>query len=210
MIIPGILEQDFNVIERKVKTIDAFVDLIQVDVADGRLVDGKTFLDPRKLDTIKTPAMFELHLMVEDPLLYLREKIQKVERVCVQIEASHIEEFIDKAKEMTYKVGLSLNPETAIEALEPYISKIDYVQFMTVIPGDSGRPFDKEVLNKIEDFKNKHKKFVIQVDGGINFDTIKLVLNKGVSNVVATSQILGQNNPIAALYKFEEIERSFL
>ena len=135
MIIPGILEKDFMEVVNKIQLVQDFTTIIQIDIADGKLVKGETFLEIDRIAEIKTKAEIEIHLMVENPLQYLVKKINNISRICAQIEVKdYIEDFINISHDFGYIVGLSLNPETEIQKLDRFLSKIDYVQFMTIIP----------------------------------------------------------------------------
>lgn len=196
MIIPGILETDFEEVKKKIGLVEGAAEKIQIDIADGELVDGKTFLDIGQINGLKTAAELELHLMVENPHEFVETKIRNVGRVCAQVEATlYIEDFITKAHEKVYGVGLSLAPESGLEELKPYIDHIDFVQFMTVIPGKQGRPFEDSVLEKIKEFMNIWPNVPCQTDGGINEHTIKKVVKAGCKNAVVGSAIFNSDNP---------------
>lgn len=195
MIIPVIFEQNFEEIKKKVALVEQLTSLIQIDVADGRLVDGTSFLDVKRLEQIKTTPSFEIHLMVEKPSDFVREKVQNVSKICTQVEAELlIKDFIKKGRKLGYIVGLSLNPETPIETLAPYMREINYVQFMTAHPGGKGREFIPEVLDKIKKFGQTYIGFPTQVDGGINVQTLPLVLQSGVKDVVIGTALFGEKD----------------
>ena len=196
MIIPGILETDFEEIEKKIGLVEGKVERIQIDIADGELVDGKTFLGIEQIGNLKTTAELELHLMVENPLEFVETKINNVGRVCAQIEAIlYVEDFVKNAHEKVYVVGLSLSPESELKELKPYIDHIDFVQFMTVIPGEQGRPFEDSVLEKIKEFKNLWPNMPCQADGGINEHTINKAVKSGCRNLVVGSAIFNSEAP---------------
>lgn len=203
MIIPGILEKDFMEVVNKIKLVENFTTMIQIDIADGRLVEGETFLEIKRVGEIKTKAKIEIHLMVENPLKYLLEKIQNISRICAQIEAeSFVEDFINIGKDFGYEIGLSLNPETEVQKLDKFLSKIDYVQFMTVVPGAQGQSFEYNVLTKINQFRQLYPKMPIQVDGGIDAETLPLVLETGVKDVIIGSHLFNQSDIRDAYVKF--------
>lgn len=196
MIIPGILEEKFENVVKKVAIIDEVASRIQIDIADNKLVEGKTFLDIEKVATLKTKSKLELHLMVENPEDYVTKKIDNVFAVCAHVEAKgHRDEFIKRARANGYKVGLVLNPETELSELWPHPHKIDYVQFMTVKPGKQGQEFESEVLEKIIRFKKEYPSLEIQVDGGINKHTIDGVIFAGARNLVVGSEIFKSDYP---------------
>src|SRR3990172_12864222 len=188
MIIPGIFEIDFD---------------------EGELVDGKTLLDIYKLDEIDTMAKFDLDLMVQNPIKFLEKKVEKGEKISMLIDAeSYIEKFIEMAKKLKYKVGLSLRPLTPVEKIEEYLDELDYVQFFTIRPGGSGREFQVEVLEKLEKFKNDYPSIPFQVDGGIDKDYLPLVLKAGAIDAVITSHIFNTTNPKEALEYFMGVYRN--
>jgi ribulose-phosphate 3-epimerase len=194
MIIPGIFEQNFEAVEKKVHSVEEFAPLIQIDIADGILVDGKTFDNVKKLGEIQTNSSFEIHLMVENPINYLEKDVHNITRLCTQVEVGRVEKFLSDAKDFGYDVGLSINPDTPIERLNPHLDKIQYVQFMAVVPGGQGRPFEHSILERIEKFKNGSPSIPIQVDGGIDNETLLLVLRAGAENVVIGSHLFKSDN----------------
>lgn len=203
MVIPAILEQDFSEVKNKIELIDQETALIQIDVVDGKVTAGKTFLNPKLLDTLQTDTTFELDLMVENPQDYVKTRIMSVFKVCANINAlDNIPEFIQKARAQEYVIGISINLDTPLELIEPLLSEIDYVQFMGVVPGSQGKnKFDKKVVQKIKEFKKKHPDMEIQIDGGVNENTIKDLLNLGIKDFVIGSAIFNSEDPIES-YKF--------
>ena len=128
MIILSILEKTFESATKPVLKGQKYAKKAQIDVVDGKLVEGKTFLDIEKLATIKTPMILEIHLMVSDPMNYLNSKIEGVQSICTQIESmDDLTPFINRSKELGYKVGISVGPDTNYEQLNNYIDKIDFV-----------------------------------------------------------------------------------
>lgn len=200
MIIPGILEISFEEAKRKAELVGKYTKIIQIDIADGRLVNGKTFLDVEKIDSIDTKADIELHLMVKNPLDYLKTKAKKV---VVHVEAQNIVAFINESKNKGFEVGLALNPDTPIEAIEPFLQNLSYVQFMTVVPGAQGRKFEKKVLKKIVLFKKKYPKIKVQTDGGTGKKHLEYVLRTGVDDIVIGSTIFDSEDPIKTLKKLQ-------
>lgn len=196
MIIPVILEKTWKDIIKKINLVESFSELIQVDIADDKLVEGKTFLGAFKLSELKIKPKLELHLMVENPLDYLKEKISNVIKVCSQIEApvdNHL--FISQARKLGYKVGLSVNPDTNYAQLEEYLKDLDFVQFMDIVPGKQDQSLIPQVLSKIHSFRKKHPNMRIQVDGGVKVSNIKNLQDAGVNDFVIGSEITKSSNP---------------
>jgi ribulose-phosphate 3-epimerase len=199
MIIPVILEDTFEEIQAKTRSIENVAELVQIDFADGVFTDRKSFMDYEKLNELaieNSNLKLEVHLMVSKPMEFLRHKFETVIKVCTQVEApTDILEFLKKAEEMGYKKGLSLKVETPVEKLEPYIENVDFVQFMSVKLGQQGQKFEQEVLIKIAKFKQKHPTMFVQVDGGLNQENILQLKELGVEGFVVGSSIFGSGNP---------------
>jgi len=200
MIIPGILETTFADIYKKVKMVDSVATLIQIDVVDGLVFD-----ELKKIDTIRTNATFEIHLMIQNPTQYLSSKINKVTRAVAQVEQANPNKFIHKSKTFGYKTGLSLNPETPVEKIQPFLEKIHYVQLMTVHPGTQGSSFIPEVIDKIKEFKRKYPNIEVQIDGHMNKKLITQIEHFGVENYVVGSDIFDNITPIQRKIELEKI-----
>ena len=204
MIIPGILENSAEDINSKLRLVENQAKLIQIDVADGILVEGKSLNSPEKYAEINSETRLELHLMVLDPLIYLESRLVGFSNILCQVEAENIEEFIIKARDYGYRVGLSIKLETPNAALDPYLNQIDFVQFMSIAPGAQGRPFEHKVLEKIKEFKARNPVIETQIDGHMNSETIELVKPLGVDNFIVGSAIFKDENPVQ---KLQELER---
>src|SRR3989344_1857902 len=103
MIVPGIFEKSFEEIKNKISAVEGFTRRVQIDVADGLLVDGRTFDEIKIFEEIKTNVEIEIHLMVENPLKYLITKVKNVQRICIQIEEeTGIKEAITIAANFKY------------------------------------------------------------------------------------------------------------
>ncbi len=203
MIIPGILKLEFEEAKRKIQLVEQFAQTIQIDIADGILVDGKTFLDLSQLNNLNSKAALELHLMVQTPLGYLSQ-INGVSKVISHVEADNTGEFIIASKDLGYKAGISINPGTSLETLNLFTPIADFVQFMTVEPGGQGRGFQEMVLERIKTFKENYPDIPVQVDGGINSETLKKVLEIGVNDIVVGSVIFDSEDPVQTLKQLQK------
>ena len=194
MVIPVILEKELDEIKRKAQLVDSLAEFIQIDVADGVLVNGLTYQNVDDLEDLGVKAKIELHFMVADPLKYLSRKLKNVERVCTQVESQSTAEFLQKAKDLGYEAGVSMAPATPVEAFEPFLQSADYVQFVSVEPGAQSRTFDEDVLEKIKRFHERHPDMRIQVDGGVNVHNMDEVLKAGANDVVIGSAIFNSSH----------------
>lgn len=203
MIIPGILETSLAEIIRKVEQVQNVSKLIQIDVADGILVQGKSFSDISKLDDLQTNAGLELHLMVKNPLSFINYQTTNIKKMLLQVEADHVKEFLQFCEQLGFDIGLSISPDTPNNELEQYLHLVDYVQFMSVIPGAQGKAFEPKVLEKIKEFKQKHPEMPVQIDGHMDEETILLVKPLGVENYVIGSAIFDSDDPADKKQKLE-------
>ncbi|MFA5776580.1 MAG: hypothetical protein WC988_03450 [Patescibacteria group bacterium] len=205
MVIPGVFEETVEKATQEINLVGNLAPKIQLDIADGLLVDGKTFLDLSFLLNLQIVAEIQLHLMVQKPESFLVALPPVVKDVCAQAEAFMynpicMESYDDVLKAKNVRVGLSFNPQTPFEDFEDFIKQCNYVQFMTITPGGQGRPFIMESLDKITRFKEKYPNISLQVDGGISTETMKMVVEAGADEVIVGSQVFKSQNP-AQTYK---------
>lgn len=206
MIIPGILEPTLEDILEKLKSVEEIAPVIQVDVVDNKLVEGKTFLDIEKLDKVETKAELQVHLMVKNPVEFLKKnkkfvpfttmKIRNVSTVFTQlVDPIQMTTFFKLAKKLGYKTGISINADQDNNIIDPYLEDIDFAQFMSVIPGKQGNDFIPAALQKVTDFKKAHPSVTTQIDGGVNESTLPQILQTRVDNIVIGSAIFTSESP---------------
>lgn len=180
-IIPSVLESDFAEFERQLKRMEPYFPYIQIDVMDGQFVKTRSFPEVDRVQRIDTSLKYELHLMVANPLEEMRkwQSNDKVFRVLFHAEAHDPRGAFNFAKREGWEIGMVLNPETPLSAIDEFLPKLDAVQFMTIHPGRQGNPFIPEVLEKIKAFTTLTKRPLCLVDGAVNKDTIKSVRDAG-------------------------------
>lgn len=208
MIIPGVLRPIVEQAIIDIREIENFADLVHIDVVDNKLYEGKTITEIEDLLKLESMADLELHLMVQNPKDYVESHLKGYTRVCAQVEAGQqeIDLFIQNAKSSNFeKIGLSISPDTDIMELESFLDKIDYVQFMTVVPGAQGKSYRDDVLQKIIEFKAKHPNMELQVDGAMNSETIPQVTKTGVENIVVGSAIFKKENSRKAYVELDQL-----
>ncbi len=193
----------------KIISLDNACDIMHFDIMDGKFTQGKT--DNNLIESaynFKKPV--DIHLMVLDVKKYalMVEKLNP-SFITFHYEVGNTNELIDYIHNLNIKVGIAINPDTDIDNIYPYLDKVDLVLVMSVCPGKGGQKFiditDK--INKLMQYREDNNlNFVIEVDGGINDDTIRLV--KNVDIVVAGSFITDNVDYKSQVYKLKKSIRN--
>jgi ribulose-phosphate 3-epimerase len=196
-IAPSLLSADFRNIEKEIKKVERCrVDLLHLDIMDGHFVPNITFgsMIVRAINECTTLPL-DVHLMIENPDSYVESFVKSgADYLTVSIEACrHLHRSISLIKSFNVKAGCALNPATPFELVKPVIKELNLLLLMTVNPGFGGQKFIHSVLPKIEEAKKfiqEHKlKIEIEVDGGMNPETSKLVKEAGAAILVAGDAI---------------------
>lgn len=200
-IIPAILAKTEEEFIDMVKRVEPYTDLVQLDIADSGFVPNRTIEGYKELEKINTRLNFEVHLMVNYPETAINNWFNaKVVRYLVHWESvADFDFLINKVNIAGRELGCVFNPETDYSAIDPYIDRINLFQFMTVNPGFYGSLFLPEVLEKIRDFHIRYPDKIIQVDGGIKPETIKLVEFSGATRAAVGSYIFKSDSIEKAL-----------
>ena len=192
----SILSNSIKPVDIVKKLDNTKADYIHIDIMDGKFVENKTWtVSEIKKITSCSKLPLDVHLMVENPSKYIEEfALLNTNYIAFHYEAvKDIDKMINEIKKYGLKVGIAINPETSEEVVFPYLSRIDEVLIMSVHPGKSGQLFIESTLDKIERLKNEilrqNVKTIISVDGGINEETGKLCLQKGIDMLVSASYI---------------------
>jgi ribulose-phosphate 3-epimerase len=201
-IIPGILEKSWEEVEAKIKLLSPFAKTLHIDVIDGKFANNLTFLDPAPFAKYKEQFLLEVHLMVEEPINYLKPFADAgFKRFLGHVEKmSSQEEFVAEGQ-LLGEVGLALDGPTDLSAITVSYDDLDCVLFyVSDRVGFSGPPMLPERLKKVKEFREKSA-LPIEVDGGVKDTTILLAKEAGATRFVATSFISTAKDPKAAYEK---------
>lgn len=195
---PSMLACDFSKMGEEIQKISS-ADMVHMDIMDGNFVPNISFgAGVIKSLRSKSNLPFDVHLMVMDPIRYIDNFVDAgADIITFHVESnSDIERTINKIKGHGKKVGLSLKPNTKVEALFPYLNHIDLVLIMTVEPGFGGQKFMAEQMHKATIIKSncKNKEILIEVDGGVNLETIGTVKKYPVDICVSGTCIFQSEN----------------
>ena len=208
-IAPSILSADFSKLGTEIEDIkQGGADYVHFDVMDGEFVPNISIGIPVLKSVRKTTDMFlDVHLMIDRPVRYAEVFCKTgADLVMFHVEADapeKISEAIDIVKRCGKKVGLSVKPKTPAEALYPYLERLDMVLVMTVEPGFGGQSFMYDQLPKVKQFRKEIDRrgldCELEVDGGVDPMTAKLVKEAGANVLVAGSAVFGKPDRAAQI-----------
>ena len=196
---PSILSADYTILGEQIRTMDeAGAQYVHIDVMDGQFVPSISIGLP-VIKTIRkcTDRIFDVHLMIEEPIRYIDEFAEAgADIITVHAESCrHLDRTIDAIKEKGIIAGAALNPATPLSAIEYVLPKLDMVLVMTVNPGFGGQKLIPYTIDKVRQLKKmvqeRKLKLDIEVDGGVNLSNVETLMDAGANIIVAGSAVFG-------------------
>jgi ribulose-phosphate 3-epimerase len=203
IIAPSVLSADFANLGRDVEMINkSEADWFHVDVMDGVFVPNISFGFPviKAIQKIAKKPL-DVHLMIVNPDQYAQAfKDVGTEILTVHIEAcNHLHRSIQNIKNLGMKAGVAINPHTSINSLEDTIADIDLICLMSVNPGFGGQKFIENTYDKVKALKalieRKNSKALIEIDGGVDLNNYKKLIDCGANVLVAGNTVFSSKNP---------------
>ncbi len=208
---PSILTADFARLGEEIRSVAPYVDWFHLDVMDGHYVDNLTF-GPSIVDAVRRSCDLPLHvhLMIEQPAKYVDVFVKAgADRISFHPEVTDDPAgVIDAIGSAGAGAGVAVHPDVGLEQVRAHLEALDVILMMTVRPGFGGQAFLEEVLPKIKEAREivnqSGRAADIEVDGGVNLDTVGRAVAAGGNSLVAGSALFDGLNAPAAAYRLKE------
>ncbi|MDQ2178174.1 ribulose-phosphate 3-epimerase [Marinifilum sp. D714] len=210
---PSLLSADFTNLKADIEMVNkSEADWFHLDIMDGVFVPNISYGLPvvQQINKIAEKPL-DVHLMIIDPDRYV-EAFQKAgaDYLTVHYEAcTHLHRTVQNIKQHGMKAGVSLNPHTPVSVLEDIIQDIDLVLLMSVNPGFGGQSFIENTYKKVKQLKamiaEKNANTIIEIDGGVNLETGKKLLDAGANALVAGSFVFGSDDPTQTISNLKNL-----
>lgn len=208
ILVPSILTKDAEELKEKVKFLESFDELqvVQLDFADGKFVPNE-LVYPKEVEVFATRLALEAHLMMVSPQHYFHDlEILGIKTVFVHYESfRHVDEVkvaLKNAREMGFRPGLALNPNTDIKVFDWFVQEIEEALLLGVNPGFQGAKFIPQTLERLQALRKRHEKLIIEVDGGVKLGNLESLVAHGADKVNVGSGIWQTPNPQKTIEDF--------
>ena len=198
-IAPSVLTANFTHLNEELNSIKS-ADYVHLDIMDGHFVPNISFgpAISKQIEAM-THLPIDVHLMVTDPLFWVPKFVfPQTKFITIHVEANHVQEAVLAIQKEHVGVGIAIKPKTPVRAIIPYINDVALVLVMTVEPGFGGQSFMADMMDKVKELvkirKDNGLHFAIEIDGGVNLETVKIAKEAGVDIVVAGSYLFDQEN----------------
>ncbi len=198
LIAPSLLSADFSCLKEELKTVES-AEILHIDIMDGHFVPNISF-GPMLVKAIRKESdmIFDCHLMVSHPLQFIPAFADAgADIIMVHLEAEDdVSQCLAKIKELGKKGGIVLNPDTPAKEVIPYLDRVDMILLMSVYPGFGGQKYISSVTDKIKEVRELigSRPIDLEIDGGINMETVSQAAAAGVNIIVAGTAVFGKEN----------------
>lgn len=209
---PSLLTADFSNLTAQVRLFErGGADFLHLDIMDGHFVPNLTF-GPLIVESLRkiTKIPFDVHLMVQDPGRFIKAfAAAGGDLITIHAESTpHLHRVVEDIKKLGLQAGVALNPATSLHVVEYILNEVDLVLLMTVNPGWGGQGFINKVCQKIRKLRHRvvdeKLSLNLQVDGGINLETVETAVSAGANFLVVGSALFKEKDPAQNLYLFRK------